>query len=397
MKLTTTTIRALSLPRGKSEAITFDTDVPGFGVRIRAGGSKGYVFQYKIGNKQRRMALGPVTAIDIGKARDTAKDLYARVRLGDDPAGEKIDAKVKAAETLEAAITLYLTRQKTRLKPRSLVEVQRHLLVHAKPLHGLQLAKIERRTIATLLSRIADESGAVTANRVRASLSALASWAIQQGMLEFNPVSGTSREPEKTRDRVLTPTEMKLIWCNLDADHFGSIVRLLMLTACRANEIASLRWSEIHDEMIVLPSERTKNGRSHIVPLTQPARAIIAALPKRADRDFVFGVGEGAFTGWGRCRERLNERIAKAARKPLPHWTPHDIRRSVATHLAELGTAPHVIESVLNHIGHRQGVSGVYNRSTYQREVTTALQRWADQLLAWVEGRDTNVVPLRQA
>jgi integrase len=172
-------------------------------------------------------------------------------------------------------------------------------------------------------------------------------------------------------------------------------MKLLMLTACRANEIASLRWSEVHDEMIVLPAERTKNGRSHVVPLTRSARAIIAAQPKRADRDLVFGVGEGTFTGWGRCRERLNERIAKAARKSLPHWTPHDIRRSVATHLAEqLGTAPHVIESVLNHIGHRQGVSGIYNRGTYEREKLAALQRWADCLLAWVEERDSNVITL---
>jgi integrase len=387
------------LPRGKTEAIKFDDDVPGFGVRIREGGSKTYVFQYKIGIKQRRMALGPVTAIDIGKARDIAKDLYARVRLGDDPAGEKADAKVKAAETLEAAITLFLARQQRRLKPRSLVEVERHLLVHAKPLRGLQLAKVERRSIASLLSKIAQTSGAVTANRVRATLSALCSWAIQQGMLEFNPVTGTSREPEKSRDRVLSANELKLIWGALENDHFGSIIKLLMLTGLRASEVAGLRWSEIHDEMIVLPSERTKNGRSHIVPLTQPAHAIIAAQPKRADRDLVFGLGEGAFTGWGKCRERLNEKIAKAAHKPLPHWTPHDIRRSVATHLAELGTAPHVIESVLNHVtgSHRAGVSGIYNRSTYEREKTAALQRWADCLLAWVEGRETNIVTLRQA
>src|SRR5260221_4480966 len=121
MRLTAAAIRSLSLPEGKSEAIFFDDDVPGFGLRLRDGGSRSFVFQYKLGAKQRRIALGPVTALDIGKARDTAKDLYSRVRLGQDPAGDKATAKAKAADTFEAAISQFLPRHRERLRVRAYV------------------------------------------------------------------------------------------------------------------------------------------------------------------------------------------------------------------------------------------------------------------------------------
>jgi integrase len=227
-------------------------------------------------------------------------------------------------------------------------------------------------------------------------------WAIQEGMAEFNPVTGTSRAPEKSRDRVLSAAEIALIWNALPDDHFGAIIKLLALTGARASEIAALRWDEVRDGMILLPAERTKNSRSHIIPLSEPARAIIAAQPRRAigdgkARELVFGFGEGAFAGWGKCRQRLNERIAAASGKALPHWTPHDLRRTAATMMAELGVQPHVIEAVLNHVsGHRAGVAGIYNRASYEREKTVALDLLAEHLIAIVKGRKSKVTPLRR-
>ena len=227
-------------------------------------------------------------------------------------------------------------------------------------------------------------------------------WAIQEGMAEFNPVTGTSRAPEKSRDRVLSATEINVIWNALRDDQFGAIIKLLALTGARANEIAALRWDEVHDNMIVLPAERTKNSRSHVIPLSEPARAIINAQPQRVNvdgktRELVFGFGKGAFAGWGKCRERLNARIKKTTGKALPHWTPHDLRRTAATMMAELGVQPHVIEAVLNHVsGHRAGVAGIYNRASYEREKAVALDLWADRLMAIVKGRKSKVTPLRR-
>ncbi|MGO9684806.1 MAG: Arm DNA-binding domain-containing protein, partial [Beijerinckiaceae bacterium] len=135
MKLTASTIRALALPPGLNDKTFWDEDVPGFGVRIRAGGSHTWVIQYKIGEKHRRLPLGPVAALDPGKARSTAKDLLAKVRLGQDPAGEKLERRQKISETFSALLPRYLAWQRNRLKPRSYQEVERHLVVHAKRLH----------------------------------------------------------------------------------------------------------------------------------------------------------------------------------------------------------------------------------------------------------------------
>src|SRR5262249_48939119 len=163
----------------------------------------GWVFQYKTGARHRRMSLGTVSAVTLGEARKTASSLYHRVRLGEDPAGDKAGAQLKASETFAAVAARFLEYKRARLRPRSYPDVERHLLSHAKPLHGLQLAKIERRDIATVIAAVADNAGAVTGNRVRTTLSTFFSWAMMYGLIDSNPVVGTARNRETSRDRVL--------------------------------------------------------------------------------------------------------------------------------------------------------------------------------------------------
>jgi integrase len=300
MKLTARNVRDLPLPEGKLEHTYPDEDVPGFSLRIRAGGARRLVFQYKIAGATKKITLGTVSALNFAETRKAVERLYARVKLGEDPAAAKTEARIKAAETFGVIARRFLEYQRTHLRPNSYCIVELHLLTHAKSLHGLQLAKIERRTIATTIAAAAENSGTVTSNRLRATLSSLFSWAIAQGIAEINPVIGTLRAPEKARDRVLTPEEIRLVWSNLgedDHDHYSAVVRLLLLTGQRASEIADLRWDEIIDGKMVLSGERTKNKRTHIVPLSEPALAILEAQPRRAGRDLIFGVGEGGFNG----------------------------------------------------------------------------------------------------
>jgi integrase len=383
--LTVAAVRALVLKDGATEGIVFDGDVPGFGIRLRTSGSKTYVFQYKIGNRQRRLTLGPVSALDLGKARSAAKDLYAKVRLGGDPAGDKQQAKRKASETFMAVASLYLRHQQARLRPRSYAQVERHLSLYAKPLHQLQLEMVTRRDVAACIAAVRTNSGDTTGNRARSTISAFFTWAMGEGFVEVNSAIGTNRSEERTRERVLDTDELCLIWNNLPDGDCSAIVRLLMLTGQRAGEIAGLRWSEIHGDTIVLAGGRTKNHREHAVPLAPAACAIIAGQPQHEGRDTVFGRGQGGFNSWSAAKGAIDKRVTKVTGRTLDAWRVHDIRRSFATHAAEIGIPPHIIEAVLNHVsGHKAGVAGVYNRAAYEAEKRTALERWATHLTAIV-------------
>jgi integrase len=299
MRLTQANVATLTLPEGKAEAIIFDDDLPGFGLRMRSSGARTWIFQFKIGSQHRRITLGNATALAVTVARKTAAELHAMVRLGRDPAGEKIEGRARAAETMGAVVQTYLAQARMRIKPRSYVEVARHLTVYAKPLLGLPLLGINRRTIAARLATVAASNGLVSANRMRTSLSAFFSWCMSQGLLESNPAFGTGRQPEKSRDRVLGSDELEAIWnATAGDDDYPAIVRLLMLTGARANEIGSLAWSEVLEDRIMLPAARAKNGRAHTIPLPRLARAILHARPRRDD-DFVFGARKGRpFSGW---------------------------------------------------------------------------------------------------
>lgn|SRR6266516_4661813 len=396
MKFTTRSIAALTLPAGKADHLAFDDDVPGLGIRLREGGSRVWVFQYRVGPKQRRMALGSVAAIPLAKARELAGDLQAKIRLGGDPAAEKTQSRARAAETFAAVLPRFLAGQRVRLRNASYREVERHLLVQGKSFHPLPITSIDRRAIAIRLGAIAEASGPTAANRARTSLSTFFSWLIREGVLDANPVNDTNVQAERSRDRVLSEFELAAIWNNLTGHDYADVVRLLMLTGQRPGEIGGLLWSEVLDEQIILPAERTKNKRLHTVPLSDLARAILAK--RERTRDLVFGFGQGGFNGWHKAKEALEVRIAKQTGRPLASWIHHDIRRSVATHMAEIGVAPHIIEAVLNHVsGHKAGVAGIYNRSTYDREKRIALDLWAEHLLATVEGREKNVTPLKRA
>jgi integrase len=184
------------------------------------------------------------------------------------------------------------------------------------------------------------------------------------------------------RDHVITDLELKAIWQACQNDDYGCIVRLLILTAQRREEVAAMTVGELDlaDPKAArwsIPKERTKNGFPHDVPLSAAALEILSAAPKREGRELLFGSGEGGFQGWSKAKAALDKRISKTGAKVRP-WRLHDIRRTVATRMADLGTLPHVIEAILNHIsGHKGGVAGIYNRATYAKEKRQALDTWA--------------------
>jgi integrase len=394
MKLTQASIDRLALPPGKSEVIVFDDNVPGFGLRLRAGGSRTFIVQYALGGRQRRMTIGTPKILDAAKARQTARNLLAKVRLGHDPAVERTEARARASdEPLGAIIGRFLARQERRLRPRSYDDSRRYLERYLKPLHQLHLASIDRATVAARLGKIAGEHGPVSADRARAVLSSFFAWAIGEGLCDMNPVVGTNKhfDGARSRDRVLTDRELTVIWKALPDSDYGASVRLLILTGQRREEIGALRWSEVDLEArnIALPPARTKNSRPHDVPLSDQALSILKSRPAHAGRDPVFGDGPNrrtrdgedparGFQGWSKAKLALDQQTSS-----IGPWRLHDVRRTVATRMAELGVQPHVVEAVLNHVsGHKAGVAGVYNRSSYATEKREALDFWGKHVEA---------------
>src|SRR5262249_48653601 len=146
----------------------------------------------------------------------------------------------------------------------------------------------------------------------------------------------------------------------------------------RREEIGALEWSEIdmHAKLITLPASRTKNKRPHEVPLAGAALTLIENLPRRAGRSLVFGGGRGGWSGWSQSKRALDAGAGLSGGGAL-----HALRRTAATRMADIGVLPHVIEAVLNHVGgHKAGVAGIYNRSTYAAEKRAALELWASHL-----------------
>ena len=392
MRLTRQTVARLVIPSPRVELIVFDEDLPGFGIRLRAGGKRTWIIQYRTGTKQRRLTLSTVEKLDPDKARKEAKERLAKVTLGVDPQAEKTEAKLKAGVTLEGVALRYLQLYAApRLKPRTLIEVKRHLSMHWAPLRHIAIHAIHRRDVANRLSEIAAENGPIAANRARAALSALFTWAMREGIADTNPVVGTNRTaPERSRDRVLSDQELVAIWNACRSDHYGCIVRLLMLTGQRREEVGGICWGEIDLEKRLwrIPSERTKNRRAHEVPLAAACCEIIVALVSTRDRQRVFGERDGSFQGWSNAKLALDRRIAAAGKK-LPNWRLHDLRRTVATRMGDLSIQPHVIEAILNHVsGTKMGVAGVYNRSLYESEKRSAMTRWAEHIRSTVDGSE---------
>jgi integrase len=375
--------------------IVWDTEVKGFGIRRHTTEAVFYLVRCRCNGRQtfkrigRHGAIGPEgLPLTPDTARNEAQRLLGLVTSDTNPQAKQR----RPAETFRAEVERYLAKRRETMKPRAYEEIQRHLMKHAKPMHCFRLAEIDRRALAVRLDEIETENGPAARNRVRSSLSAFFTWAVKEGLLDANPISGTAKAEEGGgRERVLTPAELAEVWAALPQDHFADIVRLLILTGQRREEIGAIRWSEVHlkEGLVSLPPERTKNKCQHEFVLSPQAKAILERQPRRYSRDLIFGVGKGGFSGWSGCKDRLDQAILARRKetnpeaKPMPDWVLHDLRRTAATCMAELGVLPHIVEGILNHVGgHKAGVAGGYDRARYLPEMREALVTWANHIEA---------------
>jgi integrase len=397
VKLKAKSVAALDLPAGKTDHIAWDEAMPGFGYRLRrgAGGKllRSWIVQYRRAGASRRLLLGSAAVLGAEQARAMAKKALGRIANGEDPQADRIDRRGKDRVNLRSMLDEYLLQKGSQVRKRTMEEVRRYLTGdYFKPLHGMPIDQIGRRDIAARLVVITRERGSIAAARARAALSAFFVWAMQSGLVEANPVIGTLKPKDtKPRERVLSDAELAAIWKACEDDAYGRIIKLLILLGARRSEIGGMTWRgeiDLERGTWTLPAIRSKNGRAHTLPLMPTALGIIRQIPHMVSRDQLFGEhANRGFTAWDKNKRALD------ARSGVTEWTVHDIRRSVATRMADIGIGPHIIEAILNHhSGHRAGPAGVYNRSNYPNEVRAALVLWEDHIRSLLTGGERKVL-----
>jgi integrase len=400
--LTVAAIKALK-PQAKPFEIKDDA-LMGAYVEMRPSGAVSYVLRYRFDHKTCKLTLGRFDPDEGGLSKARAKAREARNLLGQgvDPAATKREAKAAravaarqaqesaepqpvAADLVETVMTEFIERH-AKPKTRDWRETQRLLernIVAAW--RSRRLSEITKADIALVFDSMLDRGASVSVNRLFAQLRKMCSWAVERGLIYHSPCDGIKKPSSEghPRERVLDDRELALIWRASSAIGFpfGAMTRLLILTGQRRGEVAGMCYSELDMDKAVwtLPGARTKNHRLHAVPLSAQALSVLATLPRIVGSDFVFSTtGNSAPSGFSKWKQRLDAGILKVDERPIPAWTVHDLRRSVATGMARHGVALHVIERVLNHVsGSFGGIVSVYQKHEYSAEMRAALDLWA--------------------
>jgi len=412
------------------------------------------------GGKPGKMTLGPLgdheltseptigMPLSVAGARAVATRVLRERSLGRDVVGEaksrkhrqRIELEQKAANGFAAACVAYIAehcRARTRRwKETSTVLGLRYSDNNAEPpeiIPNSLAARWADRDVNSIadfdLFSVVDEARKVgipgrpvrnsgmseaRAHSMHATLRGMFGWLKRQRRIAVDPsVDLDPPTASRPRDRVLTPDEVKWFWRATEAADlprypgaprpFRSLLRFLLLVPCRLNEAARMTHDELRDDGTWhLPGARSKNHRGNVLHLPQAALDQIAAIP--GDSGYVFSAnnGKGPVVGFTKARERLRAAVLRAAREErgdkasVAPFVLHDLRRTVATGMAEIGIQPHIIEAVLNHVGHKAGIHGVYNIANYSEPKRLALEAWAAHVHAIVAGtpKKANVVNL---
>jgi integrase len=372
-----------------------DGKLPGFGVRVSSNGLKVFYLTYRFAGQSRRMILGRYPYKSLAAARAEAHTAIGQITSGIDPQRVVSDEPVPAgksltfAKALDQFVQLYCSQHN---RPSTAAETERVLRsVFLPDWQNRDLQAISRQDILGILDAIVARGAPSAAIHAYAAIRKFFTWCVERDLVEISPCLHLKPPAKKhSRERVLSDNEVVKLWkASREIGYpFGAIFQLLLLTGQRRGEVVGMRWTEIDLKQGVwtIPGARTKNGKAHTVPLTPRARAILKALP-RFESAFVFparGKPEQPYSGYSKGKRELD------AAAGLHDWTLHDLRRTAATGMAELGVPPHVVEKILNHsTGTFAGVAGVYNRFEYRSEMRSALRLWAAHIKKIIKRKPT--------
>jgi integrase len=417
--LTDLKIKNLPIPDKRQEAP--DGKIGGLYLVVQPTGAKSWAVRYRADGKPRKLTLGAYPNLDLTTARRRAQEALGDVAAGKDPARAKKAAREarkadREAEDhrLEKIADAYIGRYvKREIGAAWGKEIERQFRVEICPKLGhKQIGAITKANILDLLDKIVDRGSPITANRVHATLRQMFNWALDRDLIKTSPMPKGAPAPKNDRDRFLDEGEIRVVWRAFDqtAWPFGPIGKLLLLTGARRDEIAAGTWSEIDLDARTwtIPGSRTKNGEPHEIPLSDAAIDILKGLPRIVGKPgLIFTTtGQSPVSGFSKAKGAIDAAVLEILEKdlgehaaPLPHWTLHDLRRTVATALQKLGVRLEVTEAILNHVsGSCAGIVGIYQRYKYTAEKRQALDAWARRLDAIVNGAAaSNVVELAAA
>ncbi len=398
-KLTDTLIQKRKTPDTGREEI-FDTQVQGFGVRIGQR-DRAFFFIRRVNGEKTRFSLGQYPAVTLTKARSQALDILNQIKKGQDPREDTRQRKQAASDEAENTfgkiaerfLTEYASGKKKPLRPQTVKGYKWALTGEPSASWTKQtLASITDRDIIKVVDAYEARKQFASARLFRAYVHRFFRWAVEKRLIEKNPANSiplASAPSDFNRERVLTLTELGLVLDAADKLDYPARAFLKLLIFCgqRRGETSLMKWSDLQLDGDMptwsIPAQNAKNHLPHDVPLPHEAMAVLTGLPKLGD--FVFTIdGRTPMSGFSKVKTKIDILLADSK---MPHWTFHDLRRSCATGMADLGIGPHIIEAVLNHVsGAKSGVAGLYNRSTYGVERRQALLTWVRHLLNMVSG-----------
>lgn len=371
----------------------------GFCIRVFASGEKAWYYIYTFDGRKRFMRLGNggYPDVSLATAREKFEIAKVKVKNGIDPLSEQDQAKIERDRTPFVAdfVTEYVNRY-AKEHNRGWKEIERALKAEVVPKWGKRkITDIKRRDLVLILDEIAERGAPVMANRVLAYTRKMFSFAVQRDVLEVNPFMGMLRPAKETgRERVLSSAEIRMLWANLEtakmSDTVRRVLKLILVTAQRPGEVVGMHRDEIEGNWWTIPAARSKNKQAHRIYLTPLALELIG------DKDgFVFQSPANPNKAYEvqtithSIKDNLPHRPESKVedRLQVGHFTPHDLRRTAATCMAEMGVAGDIIDRVQNHITRqKQGVGHIYNRYSYDREKQEALEAWERKLRSIVTG-----------
>lgn len=378
-----------------------DGAVPGLKFRLTANGIATWSLQVRINGEKRRFSIGEYPAVGLAKARDEARRLRVEARNGHDPVRAAREARAQAeieratqvtvAEALRLYASIYLAPNL-----RTAAERERQLKAALAEHHERPIGELSRSDLQKAIDDKAAEGRLIAANRIRSALVHFAKWCWQRGHLaEHIGASTTPATKEAPRERVLSLDEIRTVYratFQLGA-LWGPLFRLRLLTGQRLSDIAKARWSDIDLEArrYAIPGSQTKNGKPHIVHLSEPALAEIEAMrPLTGETPFLFTTTERTpVSGFSKATKRLYHAA------DVPDWRPHDFRTAFASALCEAGENEAIVDRILNHSASGSApsaVARVYNRASNLPQRAAALDRWAEM----VTGQRGKVVQLQR-